>query len=137
VNSNAEAVYLDSSAIVKLVVRELESDGLTAFLGTRPHRVSSGLARVEVLRAVRLHGDAAVLRAQGILHRLFLLRLDDALLEEAGNLEPLPLRSLDAIHLAAARSVRDSVAEFVTYDVRLAEAARQWGFTVIAPGARV
>jgi predicted nucleic acid-binding protein len=137
VNSNAEVVYLDSSAIVKLVLRESESDELTVFLEDRPQRVSCALARVEVSRAVRPHGDAAVLRARGILHRLFLLRLDDGLLEDAGNLEPLLLRCLDAIHLAAARSVRDSINEFVTYDVKLAEAAKHWGFTVIAPGARV
>lgn len=135
--SNPEAVYLDSSAIVKLVVQESESAGLAAFLQDRPQRVSCALARVEVARAVRAHGDAAVRRAHGILHRLFLLRLDDQLLEDAGNLDPLPLRSIDAIHLAAARTMRDSIDEFVTYDVKLADAAQHSGFTVVAPGARV
>jgi uncharacterized protein len=137
VNSSAEAVYLDSSAIVKLVVQEAESAPLTAFLGTRPQRISCALAEVEVMRAVRVHGDAAVLRARAMLHRLFLLRLDDRLLQDAGNIEPLLLRSLEAIHLAAARSIRDGFSEFVTYDVRLADAARQSGFSVIAPGATV
>jgi uncharacterized protein len=137
VNSNAEGVYLDSSAIVKLVVRESDSQDLALFLEDRPRRLSSALARVEVLRAVHAQGDAAVVRARGILQKLFLLRLDDRLLEDAGTLEPHLLRSLDAIHLAAARAVRDSIHEFVTYDVRLAEAARFSGFTVVAPGARV
>jgi predicted nucleic acid-binding protein len=137
VTSNAEGVYLDSSAIVKLVVQESNSRDLAAFLGDRPRRLSCALARVEVIRAVRGQGDVAILRARSVLETLFLLRLDDRLLEDAGTLDPLLLRSLDAIHLAAARAVRDSIDEFVTYDRRLAEAAQQSGFTVIAPGARV
>ena len=134
VNLNTEGVYLDSSAIVKLVVREAGSSELALFLVDRPRRVSCALAHVEVVRAVRFQGDAAPVRARGVLQKLFLLRLDDRLLQDAGALEPLLLRSLDAIHLAAARAVRDSITEFVTYDLRLAEAARQTGFIVVAPG---
>jgi predicted nucleic acid-binding protein len=136
VNLNADGVYLDSSAIVKLVVQESDSHDLASFLQDRPRRISCALARVEVVHAVRGQGDATVVRARGILQNLFLLRLDDRLLEDAGTLEPHLLRSLDAIHLAAARTVRDWIHEFVTYDLRLAEAARLSGFTVIAPGAR-
>lgn len=134
-SSNANVVYLDSSAIVKLVVRELESDQLRAFLSGRDQRLSSALARVEVVRAVRPLGDEAVQRARAILHRLYLLRVDDELLEDASNLKPVLLRSLDAIHLAAAWSMRGSITAFVTYDLRLGAAAVHQGFTVIAPGA--
>ena len=136
-NSNARGVYLDSSAIVKLVVRESESRHLTSFLEDRPQRVSCSLARVEVVRAVRGQGDAAVVRARDILQHLLLLRLDDRLLDDAAALDPFVLRSLDAIHLAAARAVRDSIREFVTYDHRMAEVAQGVGFTVVAPGAGV
>jgi predicted nucleic acid-binding protein len=68
---------------------------------------------------------------------MFLLRLDERLLDDAAALDPFVLRGHDAIHLAAAQAVRDSIKEFVTYDRRLAGAAKQLGFTVVVPGARV
>lgn len=132
---NAEAaVYLDSSALVKLVVLEPESNSLAAHLRQRRSRMSCALARVEVVRAVRAHGRPAINRAQALLARISLLRLDDALLDEAATLDRgATLRSLDAIHLAAARALGDGLAEVVTYDHRMAEAARQLGLQVVAP----
>lgn len=132
---NAEAaVYLDSSALVKLVVLEPESSSLADHLRRRRDRVSCALARVEVVRAVRAHGRPAINRAQALLARTSLLRLDDALLDEAAALDGgATLRSLDAVHLAAARALGDGFAEVVTYDDRMAEAARQLGLRVVAP----
>ena len=127
------AVYLDSSAIVKLVVAEAESRALTDYLRDHPSRVSCALARVEVIRAVRPHGAAAVGRAGQLLARISLLRLDDALLDAAAELEGTTLRSLDAIHLAAARAFGDELAEVVTYDRRMADAAHRFGLAVSAP----
>jgi predicted nucleic acid-binding protein len=126
-------VYLDSSALVKLVVREPESKALIHHLRSRPTRVSCGLARVEVLRAVRPHGPASVTRAQRLLERVGLLRLDDDLLDSAGAMEGPTLRSLDAIHLAAAAALGDALIEFITYDVRMSQAATQLGLAVAAP----
>lgn len=128
------AVYLDSSALVKLVIREPESTALTRHLRSRPTRVSCALARVEVLRAVRPHGQAAVTRAQRLLERVGLLRLDDELLDAAGALEGTALRSLDAIHLAAAATLGDALAELITYDARMSQAAGRLGLVVTAPG---
>jgi len=131
---NAEAaVYLDSSALVKLVVREPESAALADHLRRRPSRVSCALARVEVIRAVRGHGVPAINRARRLLGRISLLRLDDALLDEAAALNEGNLRSLDAIHLAAARALGDGLTELVTYDRRMAEAAEMAGLAVAAP----
>jgi predicted nucleic acid-binding protein len=127
------AVYLDSSAIVKLVVEEGESRALTRHLRDHPSRVSCALARVEVIRAVRPHGAAAVGRAGRLLARISLLRIDDVLLDAAAALEGTALRSLDAIHLAAAQAFGDELAEVVTYDHRMAHAARRFGLTVSAP----
>ena len=127
------AVYLDSSAIVKLVVAEAESRALTDYLGDHPSRVSCALARVEVIRAVRPHGATAVGRAGQLLARISLLRMDDVLLDAAADLEGTTLRSLDAIHLAAARAVGDELAEVVTYDRRMADAAHRFGLAVSAP----
>ena len=126
-------VYLDSSALVKLVVREAESRALTAYLRREPERLSCGLARTEVLRAVRPLGPAAIERARRLLRSIDVVRLDDALLDAAGMLEPLTLRSLDAIHLAAAQLVAPPLRAVVTYDRRMADAAASLGFPVAAP----
>jgi predicted nucleic acid-binding protein len=127
------AVYLDSSALVKLVVAEAESDALLAYLSDRPTRTSCALARVEVVRAVRAHGERASQRARRLLERISLLRLDDVLLEAAAALDGPTLRSLDAIHLAAAQALGDSLGEVITYDHRMAGAARDIGLTVSVP----
>ncbi|MEJ2358390.1 MAG: type II toxin-antitoxin system VapC family toxin [Deinococcales bacterium] len=125
--------YLDSSAIVKLVVEERESRALMAWLEEAPVAVSCDLARVEVVRAVRPSGAAAVDRARRVLGALTMLRLDDPLLERAGGLEPVTLRSLDAIHLAACLTLGADLAGLVTYDARQAEAATGLGLRVEAP----
>ncbi len=126
-------IYLDSSALVKLVVREPESRALRAYLRHDRERVSCGLARTELLRAVRPLGPAAVAMARRLLRTVALVRLDDTLLDAAGMLEPLTLRSLDAIHLAAAQLVAPALRAVVTYDRRMADAAAALGFAVAAP----
>lgn len=131
--SAESTVYLDSSALVKLVVREPESDALIHHLTERPNRASCALARVEVVRAVAAHGKAAAARARQLLGRISLLRLDDVLLDEAASMDGAVLRSLDAIHLAAAQALGDDLAELVTYDHRMAEAAQRIGLLVNAP----
>lgn len=126
-------IYLDSSAIVKLVVREAESAALRRFLRRRPTRVSSALARVEVVRAVRLQGPEAQARAHAVLARIRLLRIDDDVLSLAAILEPALLRSLDAIHLASARVFGAELGGVVTYDVRMRDAAELLGVPVFEP----
>jgi len=44
------------------------------------------------------------------------------------------LRSLDAIHLAAAMSIREVLVAFVTYDHRLLDAATATGLPITTPG---
>jgi predicted nucleic acid-binding protein len=127
------AVYLDSSALVKLVVREPESSALQRYLRRRPRRVSCVLARVEVVRAVRPQGTAALTRARRVLERLNLLRLDDPLLDAAAQLDSASLRSLDAIHLAAAQVLGAELESVVTYDVRMTGAATGLGLRVASP----
>jgi len=127
------AVYLDSSALVKLVVREVDSAALRRYLRRQTRRVSCALARVEVVRAVRPHGPEAVARARAVLQRIDLLQLDDSLLDAAAALDAVMLRSLDAIHLAAARELRGELSAIVTYDARMAKAAAALGLHVAAP----
>jgi predicted nucleic acid-binding protein len=126
-------VYLDSSAIVKLIVAEAESAALRRYLRGRAPRASCALARVEVLRAVRPQGSAALTRARRLLRRLDLVQLDDELLEEAATLDAGFLRSLDAIHLAAARLFGDELSAVVTYDERMAGAAVRLHLPIVSP----
>jgi hypothetical protein len=126
-------VYLDSSALVKLVIREPESRALRRYLASEPTRVSSALARVEVPLASRRHGDAAVTRARQTLARIGLVRLDDLLLDAAGSIDLAGIRSLDAIHLATAQALGEELVALVTYDGRMGEAARSLGLPVDEP----
>jgi predicted nucleic acid-binding protein len=126
-------VYLDSSALVKLVVVEAESTALRRFLRREPMRASCALARVEVVRAVRPHGAAAMSRARQLLRRLDLIQLDDELLDTAAFLDGGLLRSLDAIHLAAALTLGEELTAVVTYDDRMMTAAGLFGLVVDAP----
>jgi uncharacterized protein len=127
------ATYLDASAIVKIAVREPESDALRRYLRRHRSLVSSALARTEVLRAVLPGGERALDAAQGALATIDLVRVNDRILNLAGTLEPSELRSLDAIHLATARRLGSEVREIVTYDERLSAAAAQMGYRVSAP----
>ncbi len=127
------ATYLDSSAIVKLAVRERESDALRKYLRRRRPLVSSALARAEVLRALLPGGDQALAAGHRALGRLDLVRVNDRVLNLAGSLLPPELRSLDAIHFATAERLRDELGSFVTYDERMAAIARTLGHRVTAP----
>ncbi len=126
-------VYLDSSAIVKLVVKESETVALRRFLRRRPALVSSALARAEVLRAVMLHGEKATKTAEAVLARFELLRINDRVLRTAGSLPPAGLRTLDAIHLASALTLKNNLTHVVCYDDRLTDAAAECGLTTAAP----
>jgi predicted nucleic acid-binding protein len=121
------ATYLDSSAIVKLVVREPESAALSRYLRGRGPIVASALASVEVLRVSVSFGLPAQARAHDVLNRLDLIRINDRVLTIAGGLLPPELRSLDAIHLATASLLGDTLGKVVTYDARMAEVARGLG----------
>ncbi len=127
------ATYLDSSAIVKLVVAEPESSALRRYLRGRKTLVSSGLARTEVGRALLPLGEQTVRRGHEVLSRLELIRVSDRILVAAAALKPTELRTLDAIHLACAKELGGDLASVVTYDARLRSAARLLGCRVAAP----
>lgn len=131
--SAEQATYLDSSAIVKLAVAEPESAALRAYLRRRRPLVSSALARTEVIRALLPSGPVAVRRGVDVLTRVDLVRVNDRVLGDAGRLPPEELRSLDAIHLATAQQLGASLTGVITYDQRMAAAAEEQGWTVVAP----
>jgi predicted nucleic acid-binding protein len=128
------ALYLDTSAFVKLAVEESETAALRQFLAERAsRRVSSTLLRTEALRAVRHLGPDALASVREGLRRVDLVAIDDRILDAAGTLEPRVLRTLDAIHLATAMAIGDDLDAIVTYDDRMVEAAGLVGLLVAAP----
>jgi uncharacterized protein len=131
--SDERAIYLDSSAIVKLAVAEPESAALRRYLRRRRPLVSSGLATAEVARALLPVGEAAVRRGHEVLARLELIRISGRILGAAGALLPAELRTLDAIHLATALQLGEDLARIVTYDERLRAVAIATGCSVVAP----
>ena len=130
-------VYLDSSAILKLVVPERETGALRAALAKWPDWLSSRLSALECRRALRRVGGPPILldRLDHVLAACTLLQFDELTLRLAETVGPPELRSLDAIHLAAALSIGGYPDAFVTYDRRLASAARAIGLNVVAPSA--
>ena len=131
---SADVAYLDTSAAVKLLMTERESTALRKWLRQRPARASAALLRVELVRVVRRAGlPRLVPEARKLLAGVHLIRLDDALLERAADLDPTELRSLDSIHLAAATSLGDDLAAVVSYDDRLLAAATSLGLPTAKP----
>ena len=131
----ATLVYLDSSALVKLVVHESGTDELRAWLSSHSAVVSSALAVTEVRRAIgRLSTRRSLSdRARLVLDGVALLAVDSAVLEVAAGLKPPELRTLDAIHVASALSLGAELLAFVTYDARQADAASKAGLPVMRP----
>ncbi len=128
-------IYLDSSALLKLIFSERESAALRDWLDTRPSSlVSSELGRVEMLRNARKGGERELTNAHTVLVDFDLLPLSRAVQDLACDIGGQALRSLDALHLASAVLFGEELTEFVAYDRRLARAARDAGLTVAAPG---
>ena len=126
-------LYLDSSAIVKLVVPEPETKALRVLLRSWPERVSSVMARIEVERVARRIGGGAVRRARTVLSRIALIHLDEEVVRVGAAIDPPELRTLDAIHLATAVSMGRDLGAFCAYDVRLGGAAVSKDIEVLAP----
>ncbi|MEM9615001.1 MAG: type II toxin-antitoxin system VapC family toxin [Actinomycetota bacterium] len=126
--------YLDTSALVKLVVAEAETDALREWLGEEDRRpVASDLVRTELMRAVRRVAPDRLVRVREVLDGLTLVELSTSVFHEAGRLEPPELRSLDALHLAAALSLGDDLDGIVAYDDRLVAAAEAHGIPALGP----
>jgi predicted nucleic acid-binding protein len=128
------AFYLDTSAVVKLVAAETETVALTAWIASEQNEfVSCDLLRTELFRTVRRSSHDSVTRARNVVDSITILAVPSTTFERAGELTPPTLRSLDAIHLAAALELGDDLDGLVTYDDRLAAAAASYGITVISP----
>lgn len=128
-------IYLDSAAVVKLVHAEPESQVLRDWLSDRAETgwLSSVLVEIESFRALARHSPEAITRLPSVLDLIDLVELNPGIRILAQTVTRVTVRSLDAIHLATALHVRGQLTSFVTYDKRLADAARMAGLTVDAP----
>ncbi len=129
-------IYLDSSALLKLLYEERESAALEGWLSARPGTpvVSSELARMEVIRVCRRVNADALPEARALLAEVDLIPLTSDVVDEAAELGDIWLRSLDAIHLASALSIRADLSAFIAYDHRLGDAASAAGLESLRPG---
>ena len=126
--------YFDSSVIVKLVHLEPESQALVDYLASDDIEASTSVvAEIEVLRALRRLRDTRP-EIEQAMKGFYLLGLDEEVRQDACTIGAPTLRSLDAVHLATALAIDDDELEFITYDDRLADAARSEGLTVVQPG---
>lgn len=130
-------IYLDSAAVVKLVHAEPESQALRHWLDDRAEAgwISSVLLEVESFRALVRHAPAAAARLPAVLDAIELIDLTARVRRLAKAVDPITVRSLDAIHLATAVLVGADLTSFVTYDKRLGDAAAAAGLPVAMPSA--
>lgn len=126
--------YVDTSAFVKLVVTENHSAAMRRWAEKNEDALfSSDLLRAEALRAARRHSPDALVATRRWLEALTLVAITGEVCESAASLDPTILRTLDALHLAAALSIADDLDAIATYDDRLEAAARLHGVGVVAP----
>jgi predicted nucleic acid-binding protein len=135
----AGVLYADTSALVKLVVREAESDAIEAEVARWDLIATGDIAAIELPRATaraRADGRAGVADGRVVLELLAALSIvpmTDEVRALAATMEPVELRTLDAIHLASALTLAEDLAGVLTYDHRMADAALARGVAVVAP----
>lgn len=133
-NGLGPAVYLDTTAMVKLVRQEAGSDGVRSLLETTDAvPVSSQIAEIELMRAVRRHSPELSDPARSLLDEIVLLPLTAEMRVRAQFIKPVSVRSLDSVHMATALEISSHLAHFATYDQRMAEASAAAGLPVVSP----
>jgi uncharacterized protein len=130
---------MDTSALTKLLITEPETPKLRTWLTTQSsqgeHAATSALGRVELMRVVARYGEPGQAeRARYLLDGLDTLPLSEQVIASAETIGPATLRSLDAIHLAAAAQIKQELTAFVTYDHRLLDGCREVGLATASPG---
>lgn len=124
--------YLDSSAALKIVLDEAESSALALAIDRADAQlVGCWLLETEMLRAVPRNPDLTYAQVKNVLEYVDIVKTPRATFQSAGYLPGAHLRSLDAIHLAAA--IATSVDAVLTYDTRMADSAAELGLRVLAP----
>ena len=126
-------IYIDTSALLKLVHPEAQSMPLRTWLARHPDDlISSALIRAESRRALLRNDPVTLANLPGVLSVIAQIPVTEEVLDRAAMLPDPGLRTLDAIHLASAQ-VTPGVTTMLAYDRPLAEAARKAGVTVASP----
>jgi predicted nucleic acid-binding protein len=120
---------------VKLVAPEAESTVMATFVAEHRSQSTSVIGFVEVRRAAGRRSGVTEGRVDDVLARVIGIAFDPGVAAAAATIGPPTLRTLDAIHLASAAALGSDLEAFVTYDRRLADAARALGMPVASPGA--
>jgi predicted nucleic acid-binding protein len=126
-------IYLDTSALLKLVFPEDGSEAMISALDGDVEMVSSELLLVEARRSTARRAPDRLPRLDILLGRVELIGMTSALLESASRLPDPMLRSLDAIHVATALFVRSDLDVLLSYDQRLIATATSHGLPAAAP----
>ena len=124
--------YLDTSAFLKLVVSEPESTAMRGWMASSGPCWSSQLLRSEAMRAARRLGVDTAMVNQA-LDVVSLVTPTPSTFLLAGSLEPPQLRTLDALHLAAALELGDDLDALVTYDTKMIDGAQTARIDVVTP----
>ena len=125
-------IYIDSSAILKLILREAESEAVISI--PRARFITSEISRVEVIRAVLRYEPKALKNAEQVLKNINYVKIDSQTLVQAERLpDRINLRALDAIHIAVAAKMGLKINSILTYDKQMAKAAQALGFEVLSP----
>jgi uncharacterized protein len=128
------AAYVDTSALVKLFKIERETEAFRAALADWPVQVASELIRVEAICTARRLGDQDLLqRAGDALERINLIPISPEIIELATAAHTPPLRTMDAIHLATALTMREDLGAIFVYDNDLHAAAHAHRLNALAP----
>ncbi len=125
-------IYIDSSAILKLIIREKESEAVISI--PRARFITSEISRVEVTRAILRYEPKALKNAEQVLKNLNFVKIDSQTLVQAERLpDRISIRALDAIHIAVASKMALRISSVLTYDKQMAKAAKALGFEVLSP----
>ncbi len=127
-------IYLDSSALLKLIFLEKESASLQRYLEARPeeNKVTSILSRIEVLRVCARESETATALAKILLAGIDVIEISDVVVELASDVRAS--RSFDAIHLVSALTIQEELTAVVAYDLRLLEACSEYKLNTVSPG---
>jgi predicted nucleic acid-binding protein len=128
-------IYLDSSALLKLLFKEPESEALSSWLSARADlpKLTSQVSVIEVVRVCRRVDADVEPAARRLLAGLDLVPISTAVVEWASHVGSTSLRSLDAIQLATALTLAADLLAVIAYDRRLLEAAESERLPVASP----
>jgi predicted nucleic acid-binding protein len=127
--------YIDSSAVIKLIKAEAESEALVKDLTTP--LITSRITRVEIIRTITIHNPEFLEAAYEVLADIPMLPVDDSVFATAENFPQfIKLRTLDALHIASALVIKNAIKGVITYDRGMEEAAKSLGFITLSPGIK-